>query len=879
MPVSEQGHDQSNGQRDNARIVIAGGGVIGLSVAFHLARAGASQVTLLERNRLTSGTSWHAAGIVGPLRSSQNLTTLARYGITLFAQLEKETGQPTGYQRTGGYWLAQHPQRLQELQRIGAMAELNELSASIIGKEDLKARLPQLQTDDLCGALWVEEDGQINPVDLCNAYAKGARDAGATLREHAAVTDLSIKHNAPKSVTVNNDELIDCDIFINCAGLWAGEVGKLASVNIPVQAVEHYYLVTEPIDDLQQPFPILRDLDSDIYIKGDAGKLVIGAFEPNAKLWHPDSVPPDADFLMFNEDWDHAAPTLQAAMHRMPVVENTGIRQFLCGPESFTPDTRQLMGTASELNNYYVAAGFNSIGIMSSAGVGKAMADWVLSETAPMDLWEVDLQRFDASDSEPEFLSARTAESVNNQFAMHWPGKQYKTARDRKHSVWHKQLAAEGAVFGAPTGWERPLWYEPQRHDQQRDNHRGTTNQGAGHTTDKATGKATHYSYGDQYWWPYAEREAQTLVEQGALFELSPFSKIEICGNEALAFLQTTCSRNMDIANGQIVYTLMLNDNAGIEVECTINRLSELTFLLVGGAATRLRDITFLRRSSHGFSDVTITDRTDEYACVGVMGTQAQSVLHEMFKQAGSPDELRFSTSRYFAYSNVDCSDSQIRVARISYVGEFGYELYVPTAIAQSFMQQLLTVAKDLQMIPAGHYCLDACRLEKNFPHWGHDIGPELNPLQADLQFAVDRNKQTVFRGQQALLDQFGQPLTKKRVLFSVDSNSDDNNRKPLLLHDEPIYRNGKLIGATTSGGLGFRTGTALSMAVVGVDSRVGKGHKKNHDQTDLQHWLNDDAEFQIRLGDKLVPATLLKQIPYDADRNRLLPDRLSTNV
>jgi len=840
-------------------IVIAGGGVIGLSIAYHLARAGASQVTLLERNRLTSGTSWHAAGIVGPLRSSQNLTTLARYGITLFAELERETGQATGYQRTGGYWLAQQPERLLELQRIGAMAELNDLSARILSKQELTERLPQLHTDDLCGALWVEEDGQINPVDLCHAYAKGARDAGATLRERAAVTDLRVHDNTPRSVVINQSETIACDIFINCAGLWAAEVGKLAGVSIPLQSVEHYYLVTEPVNELPQPFPILRDLDSDFYIKGDAGKLVIGAFEPNAKLWHPASVPADAEFLMFNEDWDHVEPTLQAAMHRLPVIENTGIRQYLCGPESFTPDTRQIMGSAAELNSYYVAAGFNSIGIMSSAGVGKAMADWVLTGSAPMDLWDVDLLRFDSTDSDPEFLSVRTQESVNNQFAMHWPGKQYKTGRDRKRSVWHDLFDAEGAVFGAPTGWERPLWFEREGFERQRFE-RGvvSTEAVSSHShTHKNDKPPVHYSYGNQYWWPHAEHEAQILTEHGALFELSPFSKLEISGENALTFLQAVCCRDMNIANGQIVYTLMLNDRAGIEIECTMSRLGESSFLLTGGAATRLRDITFLRRSVCSYTDVSITDKTDHYACVGVMGPQSYTLLQSLINQLPPIEEFPFSTMRYFIFNN-----QQILVSRISYVGEFGFEVYVPVSVAALLLKQLLTNARDLQIKPAGHYCLDACRLEKNFPHWGHDIGPELNPLEADLQFAADRSKQTEYRGQQALHDQLQQPLTKKRVLFNVQNTAQGD--RPLLLHDEPVYRDGQIIGVTTSGGLGFRTGTALSMAVLNNKQTTEHG-------LDFRTLHSSDAHFQIRLGDKLVSATLLEQVPYDAERKRLL--------
>lgn len=803
--------------REQQSIVIVGGGAIGLSVAYHLGKSGATNVTLLERNSFTSGTSWHAAGIVGPLRSSQNLTTLARYAIELFSTLEKETGQATGYQRTGGLWLAQSTDRHLELDRIAAMGDLNHLCNTTLTPQQTHTRLPMMQTDDLSGSLWVDEDGQINPVDLCMAYLKGARTAGVSLREQCPVTAVQCHNDKLVSVTVNNTEQLPCDILINCAGLWAAQLGKLCNVQIPVQAVEHSYLVTETVDDLPQPFPIIRDLDSGIYIKGDAGRLVFGGFEDNAKIWQPDSVPADAEYLLFDEDWDHIAPVLEAALHRIPLIQNIGIQQYLTGPESFTPDTRQVMGESAELRNYYVAAGFNSIGILSSAGVGKAMADWVLKDRAPMDLWEVDIQRFDSTDSEPSFLQSRIPESVHNQFSMHWPYKQHKTGRNRQQSVWHDLLSDNNAVMGAPTGWERPLWY-----------------------SDKPAQQPI-YSYGAQHWWPRAQLEATTLIETGALFELSPFTKIKIFGTDATKYLTYNCTRSMDIPVNTAVYTLMLNDYAGIELECTVTRLSEHTYLITSGAATRTRDLVFLNRTIQPGQDVQIQDITDHWAVVGVMGPQSRTCLERLFDYSFGNDTFPHSQARQLSYHK-----HQIHAVRISYVGELGWELYIPVAIASQLLAELLIHSQQLNMCLAGHYCLDSCRLEKNYPHWGHDIGSEDSPLDADLLFAV-RKIDNDYRGAQALENRITQGEGKRRVLLKV------NKDHPLLLHDEPIYRNNRIVGATTSGGPGFRTGLNLCMAMIETPANP-----------------SDAEQYEVRLGRERVPATLLTSAPYDPQRLRL---------
>jgi 4-methylaminobutanoate oxidase (formaldehyde-forming) len=793
-----------------AKTVIIGGGAIGLSVAYHLGKLGVPDVVLLERNQLTSGTSWHAAGIVGPLRSSKNLTELARYAIKLFADLEHETGQHTGYRETGGILLAQEPQRINELERIAAMGRMHALDTKSLSPSEIGQQFPFLRTDDLAGAIWVKQDGQVNPVDLCMAYAKGARRNGIEIREQTGVANLHYAGDRISMVELEDGELIEARVVINCAGLWAREVGLMAGVSVPVRAVEHIYVVTEPVQDLPDPCPIVRDLDSGIYIKGDTGKLVLGAFEGNARIWEPSGVDKNDCYLMFEEDWEHVEPMLTAGINRVPQFAELGITQFMNGPESFTPDTRQIMGRAPGFQNFYVAAGFNSIGIMSSAGVGKVMADWVLKEHPPMDLWEVDIMRFDTVDNQLDFLDQRIPEAVHNQFHMHWPFKQYNSGRDRKCSVWHQILSDHGAVFGAPTGWERPLWFARS-----------------------ADEKKFEYSYGPQCWWPMAGWEAKQLMHAGAVFELSPFSKFLITGDLACSRLQNLCTNRIDRSIGSVVYSLMLNPRGGIEAECTLTRIAENCFLVVTGAATRVKDFFWMQE--YLGDEVAIKDITDDYAALGVMGPRSAQLMHEMTKEDFEISQFPFLTSRMLQFGS-----AEVRVNRVSYVGEKGWELFIPISAALSVIEEIVQHMTKLEMTFAGHFCLDSCRLEKGYAHWGHDIGPDDNPIEAGLMFAVELSGDFDFIGKETLRNLSLTKSGNRRVLLEVE------HPEPLLLHDEPVIYNGQWVGRTTSGGLGFRTHKALSMAYIDTDEADVAG------------------QFNIEVAGKLLPARILDRPPYD---------------
>ncbi len=683
---------------NNAKVIIIGGGIIGLSVAYHLGKRGCNDVVLLERNELTSGTSWHAAGIVGPLRANMNLTKLAIYATTLFAELEQETGQATGYKRTGGLYLAQDEDRLTELKRIHAMGELNGLKVEIISADKVSTVAPHLNTDDLIGALWIDEDGQTNPVDTCHALAKGAKNCGIKMIEYSQVTSIHSRNGAVHSVTTDNDATIRCETIINCAGLWAREVGAMAGVSVPLQAVEHMYIVTEPIAELPQPCPVVRDLEGRIYIKEDAGKLVIGGFETDAKLWYPSEENNKNGYLMFPEDWEQFEPFLQAGLHRIPALEQIGIQHFMNGPESFTPDTRQLMGEAPELKNYFVAAGFNSIGIMSSAGVGKVMADWVIDGTAPMDLWPVDIARADPLWNDDTFLNNRTQEAVANQLNMHWPYKQMNSGRDLRHSPLHARFEQSGAVFGAIANYERPLWFARNPLECQ-----------------------MNYSYQAQTWWPYTQRESEAVQNRVALFELSPFSKFQVTGADAEHFLQRICTNNTAIEDGKVVYTLMLNHNGGIEADVTVRRVSREEYRVIGSAATRWKDLTWLRRHTSEKDHLNIEDVTEDYAVLGIMGPRARSLLGTLCNCDLSNEFLAFSSACEIEINNIPV----VAQRHQAFVGELGYELYIPSANATKIYDAIREAGEAFDMGHAGFYCMESCRIEKGFKHWGHDMTPE----------------------------------------------------------------------------------------------------------------------------------------------------------
>lgn len=790
-----------------SRIIIIGGGAIGLSLAYHLAGRGARDVVLLERNQLTSGTSWHAAGIVGPLRATPNMTRLAMYAGELFPRLEAETGLTTGYRKTGGYWLARVPERMDELHRIAALGRHFGLSPRMVGAGDLARDVPSVDPAGLVGVMEVAEDASVNPVDLCMAYARAAKAAGVEIRENTGVARLLTEGARVTGVLLSDGTEMHADHVALCAGAWSKRLAATAGLELPLQPVEHMYVVTEPRPDFAG-FPVLRDLDRGIYIKGDTGKLVIGGFEPNAKCWDPHGPEGSRPFLEMPEDWDQFTPFMEAALALIPALETTGIQHFMNGPESFTADTRPLVGQAPGMDGLFVAAGMNSVGIMSSAGVGRVLADWITDGAPPMNLWEVDIARCDPLAASATHIAARMEEAVSDLFALHWPFKQPKAGRGLRRSPLHDRWGAQGAVFGLTAGWERGLWY-----------------------ADSEAERRLPLSISAQPWWPIAQREAARMETGCVLLDLSPFGKFHIGGADALAFMeQLACSR-MDVAEGKVTYTQLLNASGGIEADVTVTRLANDRFRITSGAATRWRDGAFLRRASRGF-DVTITDVTEETCVIGVMGAGALDLLTGAMGDHWR--DFSFATTRAIPFAG-----QEIDATRISFVGELGWELTAAPDVAGPLFDQLVAAGAR----PMGHFAVDACRLEKGFVHWGHDVGPDVTPLEAGLGFCIDWTKD--FTGKAALQAQRGN-LSRKLVLMQVEGD-------PLVLHDEPVWEAGCVVGLTTSGGKGVRTGLTLAFALI-----------------DLTDTALPERRFEIDIAGARYPAKVLPKPPYDPKGERM---------
>lgn len=796
-----------------AKTIIIGGGAIGLGLAWHLGKRGVKDVLLLERNQLTSGTSWHAAGIVGPLRATPNMTRLAMYAGHAFTDLEAETGMSTGYRVTGGYWLAREPERMDELHRIASLGQHMGLTPEIISPQQLGQNMPDLNMAGLVGALSVAEDASVNPVDLCMAYARAATQLGVKIRENVEVESLIVTNGHIRGVRLADASEIAADQVALCAGAWSKPLADKAGVALPLQAVEHMYVVTEPIAGLVQPFPVVRDLDRGIYIKGDAGKLVIGGFEPDAKCWDAFGPEGNRPFLELADDWDQFTPFMEAALTLIPALETAGIAHFMNGPESFTADTRPLIGETPAVRGLFVAAGMNSVGVMSSAGVGRVLADWMVDATPPMDLWEVDIARVDPRTASNAHMSARMEEAVVDLFALHWPFKQPKAGRGLRCSALHDRWASTGAVFGLTAGWERGLWYAADEREQN-----------------------LPYSTGAQCWHPIAEREAAVMKEGAAMLDLSPFGKFDIVGAEALTFLNHIAAAQIDVTEGRAVYTPLMNATGGIEGDVTITRIGKDSFRLTSGAATRWRDLAYLRRHAIG-RDVTIHDRTEDEVVIGVMGADSRSIFSAL--SADDWQNFPFATSRSVTIAGVTCC-----ATRVSFVGELGWELSIDNANAAMVFDALLQAGAS----PMGHYALDGCRIEKGFKHWGDDLGPEISPLEAGLGFTIDWSKD--FLGKSALEAQRRDGLTRRLVLMQVEG-------APLTLHDEPVWEAHRVVGLTTSGGKGARTGLTLAFALIAI----APGEV-----------MNDTVrrQFRIEIAGTKYPAKVLPTAPFDPKGERM---------
>ncbi|MEL6765642.1 MAG: FAD-dependent oxidoreductase [Pseudomonadota bacterium] len=764
-----------------ARVVIMGGGVIGCSVAYHLAKQGWQNVVLLERKQLTSGTTWHAAGLIAQLRATANLTKLAKYSQELYGTLEEETGVATGFRRCGSITVALTEARKEEIFRQASMARAFGVEVDPIGPNEIRARYPHLNTEDVLAGVWLPQDGQGDPANIALALAKGARQKGATILERTEVTGV-VKDG--KRVTGvhwaqgGESGTIEAEHVVNCGGMWGHSLGRMAGVNVPLQACEHFYIVTEAIEGLTQ-LPVLRVPDECAYYKEDAGKMLLGAFEPNAKPWGMDGIPKDFEFDQLPEDMDHFEPILEKAVERLPMLAEAGIHTFFNGPESFTPDDSYHLGLAPELDNYWVAAGFNSIGIQSAGGAGMALAAWMDTGEKPFDLGDVDISRMQPFQGNKHYLFERSKETLGLLYADHYPYRQKATARGVRRSPLHEHLKARGAVFGELAGWERANWFaEP------------------GQTPEY------EYAWGRQNWFPNAAAEHRAIRETAGLYDMSSFGKIRVEGQDACSFMNRVCGAEMDVAAGRIVYTQFLNSTGGIEADVTVTRLSETAYLVVTPAATRLADQTWMRRHL-GEDNVVLSDVTASEAVIAVMGPEARRLLEAVSPADWSSEGFAFGQAR-----EIELGLGLARAHRVSYVGELGWEIYVSADMAGHAFETLMEAAAPLGARLCGLHVMDSCRIEKAFRHFGHDITCEDHVLEAGLGFAVKKEKPG-YIGRDAVLRKRDEGLSKRLLQFRLE------DAEPMLYHNEPIIRDGAVIGYLSSGAYGHHLGAAMGLGYV----------------------------------------------------------------
>ena len=807
-----------------ADIVIIGGGVVGCSIAYHLTKLGIRDVVLLERKQLSCGTTWHAAGLVGQLRATRNLTELAKYTTDLLFSLEKETGQSTGFKQNGSISVALTTERMEELQRGASMANNFGLTVDILSPQDILAKYPYLSLDKVVGGVFLPKDGQCNPVDVTQAYAKGARMGGAKILENIKVQRILTKNNRAVGVVTDQGDIRSSTVVI-AAGMWSHELGRQTGVNLPLHAAEHFYVVTEPIKGLPGTLPVLRIPDEWAYYKEDAGKILLGCFEPKSKPWGMQGIREDFCFDSLPEDMDHFMPVLEKAASRFPLLENTGIQTWFNGPESFTPDNRYLLGEAAEIKDLFVACGFNSIGIQSSGGAGKVLAEWIRDRRPPMDLVDIEVQRMNPFQGTRQYLHDRTVETLGLLYQTHWPYYQYTTARGARRTHFYDVLKQAGAVYGELAGWERPNWF-----------------------AQPGVKPEYEYSYYHQNWFGCTAAECRATRDAVALYDQSTMTKFMVQGRDALRVLERISCNRIDVPIGKMVYTQWLNDRGGIEADLTITRTGEQEFMVVSAAATHFRDLSYLRNHAEQADHCFVSDQTAGIPMLGVMGPNSRALMQQLAPHTDFSNEaFPFGTSKI-----IEIGYAQVRASRITYVGELGWELYIPGEFAMHVYERIREAGATHGLTMAGMHAMNACRMEKGYRHWGDDVSIEDNNIEAGLSFTVAYDKPVAFIGREALLEERESGIPKRRLLqFRLV----DTDR--LLYREEPIWVNGKRSGAITSGMYGHRIDASLGMGYVRADEPM------------TAEWIAAQ-KFEIEIGWKRYEARAQLAAFYDPKSERV---------
>ena len=761
----------------HARVVIVGGGIVGCSVAYHLTKLGWTDVLLLEKGRLTSGTTWHAAGLIGQLRGTRSMTRMSRYGIELYSKLEAETGAATGWKECGAVTVARTQERMTLLKRNVATARSFGVEAHLVSAEEAGKLWPLMRTDDLVGAVWLPGDGKANPTDLTQSLAKGARTGGAKLVEGVKVTGFNLRNGRIHAVHTDQGD-VACEVVVNCAGQWARQLGKLAGVTVPLFSAEHFYIVTRKIEGVTPNLPVLRDPDGYIYYKEEVGGLVMGGFEPEAKPWAQAEVPDKFEFQLLPEDWDQFEILMQNALHRTPCLEKAEVRQLLNGLESFTPDGHFILGEAPGVAGFFVAAGFNSGGIANAGGAGRLTAEWIVAGEPTADLWEADIRRFAPFYANVRHLKERTVETLGLHYAMRWPKQEMQSARPLRRSPLYDRLKAKGAQFGAKLGWERPLYFGPE-------------------------GKLSYNAPG---WLDTVRAEQRTTRRDVVVFDQTSFAKYRLDGPDALRVLQRLCANQIDVPVGRMVYTAMLNRRGGFESDLTVTRLDETSFFIVTGTAQATRDADWIRRRI-GEDRAVLTDVTSSWSVLSVMGPKADALL----RVVGSAD-LSIEPGMT---GMIDVGYAVALAARSAYVGGPGYELYVATEFAAAAYDALVESGAAQGIRDAGYHALDALRIEAGRRGFGAELTPDDTPLEAGLMYAVKPDKGVDFIGRDAVLRQRDVGCLKRLGLFKVDDPA------AFPWGGEGLLKDGKPVGEVTSAGFSDMLGTSIVMSYVRADHAI----------------------------------------------------------
>ena len=780
----------------STKVVVIGGGVAGASCAYHLAKFGWKDVVLLERDQLTSGTTWHAAGLVGQLGATSTITKLRKYSLDLYKELEKATGLSTGLKQNGAITVASTKDRMHELLRQATTAQLSDVEVQVLDNKQTKDLYPIIHNDDLVGSVYMPNDGQADPVGVTNVLAKAAKMEGVQIFEKTPVKKILVKNKRISGVETNQGK-IDCEYVVLASGMWSRQIGEDINVSIPLYPNEHFYIITEPMKDLPKDLPVLRDYNACLYLKEDAGKMLVGIFEPNAKpaFKNTGTVPEDFSFGEFPDDFDHFEPYLEKSFHRLPMLEKAGIRKFFSGPESFTPDTQYLLGETSEVKNLFTCCGFNSIGIASSGGAGRVTAEWMINGHINEDLFSLDIKRFQKFNSSKKFIMERVTETLGDLYGMHWPYKQHKTSRNQKLLPYHEELKKAGACFGVAGGFERPMWYS---------------------LNDKEP--KYEYNFGYQNWYPSAEFETKNARKNVGLFDFSSFSKFDLKGKKTHQELQKICTANIKNDIGKTTYTHMLNEDGGIETDLTVVCMAKDHFRVISSAANRDHDKHHILK--HLTEKVNLEDITEDISCLGLFGPKSREMISKISKDDFSKEKFSFGYGKYIKIKNI-----KVWAQRLSYVGELGFELYVETNKATDLYNILIEEGKNFKLSHCGMHAMDIMRMESGFLHWGHDISPEENQYEAGLKFAISFKKNVNFIGKEALLKLREKKPNKQRYMFILKESKPGY---PLLLHEEPIYLEDKIIGRTTSGNYSFCYDKNLSFGYVNSENSYETLKDKN---------------------------------------------------